>query len=197
LIGIERKSIGDMMQCIRDGRLTGEQLPKLTQTYDWVHLIVEGICRSNRDGILEVWKGRKQGWGPLYVAKKPFVYSELSMFLMTMCYRAGVIVCRTVNMLETAKLVVDMHNWWTLKPWEEHKAHLVLHKPNRMVFHKPSLRRRIAEELPGVGHLRARAAEKAFPTTLEMVIASPDDWLNVEGVGQKTAQKVWAEIRKG
>src|ERR1700685_3075549 len=61
MIGVERKRLKDMLNSIRSGRFSGEQLPKLIEHYEYSYLIVEGIWRCNWDnGLLEDMWGN--GW---------------------------------------------------------------------------------------------------------------------------------------
>ena len=50
LVGVERKTIHDLVSSMRSKRLSGYQLPGLLRTYDWVYLLVEGVWRCGGRG---------------------------------------------------------------------------------------------------------------------------------------------------
>jgi ERCC4-type nuclease len=59
-IGVERKTIGDMIQSITSDRFSGHQLPGLLNTYNAVYVLVEGLYRPDqRTGVLETFKRGK------------------------------------------------------------------------------------------------------------------------------------------
>ncbi len=196
-IGIERKGIGDLINSISTGRLSGHQLPGLLDTYYKVYLIIEGQCRESQDGELEVYQHRK--WVHLSRGKRKFAYRDIWSYLTTLETFTGVVVRSTSNMVETANQIEYLYHWWQ-KPYEKHKGHLQIHKstpPSALLRPgKPSLIRRIASELPGVGWERAMAVEKHFGSVSKIFVASEEEWKKVEGFGKLTARKVWEALHE-
>jgi len=52
----------------------------------------------------------------------------------------------------------------------------------------------VAESLPGVSAIKARALLKRFKTLRRLFNATPEELMQVEGVGGKTAEKIWKVI---
>jgi ERCC4-type nuclease len=189
-IGVEIKKLRDLLNV---ERLSGHQLPGLLRQYDHVWLIVEGLWRPGDDGVLEIPRGRE--WGPLELGRRRFMYREVSNYLTTLEVKAGVRVRRTYSREETARVVADLYGWWNDKAWDKHRSHLALHRgPDTAFLVPPPLRRRIAAELPGVGHDRSEAVAAAFGSTLEMINADVKTWLGVKGIGKTLASRITEAI---
>lgn len=196
-IGVERKTIGDLVNSVSTGRLGGHQIPGLLETYFRVYLIVEGVWKGNsRTGELEVRKGK--GWHNLDRGGRRFSYLGLWAYLNTLEVMTGVMIRPTVNISGTASMIEGLYKWWQ-KPWNKHESHLQMHKSGPptalMKIGKPSLLRCMAAELPGIGWGRSLAVEKQFPSVEAMVLASEWEWRHVEGIGKITAKNVWEAMR--
>ncbi|KKK85044.1 hypothetical protein LCGC14_2777270, partial [marine sediment metagenome] len=55
---------------------------------------------------------------------------------------------------------------------------------------KPTLVRRIANELPGIGWERSVAVAAKFSSVAAMMSATQKDWTEIEGIGSKIAKEV-------
>lgn len=198
-IGVEIKTISDILKCIGDGRFAGHQLPGLVSEYDYYWLVTEGVYRADPDtGILQHYS--RGGWKESTIGSRRYMYRELEQWLLTMSIRGGVRVHRTSSRNETASFLRHLYSWWTAKDWSDHRSHLVAHSsftPDTALLVRPSLSRMVAKELPGIGWERAEAVAKAFPTVVEMAVAEVDDWEHIPGIGKKTAEKVVRAIRTG
>jgi len=199
LVGIERKALGDLINSITSGRFAGHQLPGLVSSYHVVYLIVEGLWRPGTTGLLEVRKG--QGWEPLDRGRR-WMWADVEAWLTTVEQKAGVRIRKTVGMGETAAMILALYRWWTSKEYDEHRAHLTLHKPpDSAALRKASLVRVMAAELPGIGWEKSERVAKRFRNVVEMVNAEEHEWREVEGVGNTIAHKivmaVWGDgVRK-
>ena len=194
-IGVERKRVGDMVQSVQTGRLTGHQLPGLLDAYDRVYLIVEGQWQANRKtGIIEVFRHGK--YKPLGGSR--FLSKRLWGYLVSVQALTGVSVLITSHVLETARLVEELFHWWS-QPWEIHVNKLLSTKatpPSAYLFHrKPSLIRRIAMELPGID-TKSIAVEKKFCSVSRMMEAGVEEWMEIEGIGKLTARNVWRALHE-
>jgi len=192
-VGIEIKRVSDLISSITSGRLSGHQLPKLIREYQHAWLIVEGRYRASAEGVLETPQGAT--WAPHMGSRgsgQAFTYRELEAFLTTLEMRAGLHLRRTFDRTETAVLLATLYQWWTGKAWHEHRAHLALHSPVRDagLLYKPSLRRRIAAELPGIGISKSGAVADHFPTVRALVDASPEEWTAIPGIGKTLATRI-------
>jgi ERCC4-type nuclease len=198
LIGVEIKAVSDALQCMDDGRFAGHQLPGLVQTYGRVWLVVEGAYSVQQSSarltmVRQGARSKLAGHGD-----RKHNYSGLTNWLTTMEECGGVRVRQTVNRAETAAFIGCLYHWWS-KPYDRHHAHQAIHKsaqPSGMVLTKPSLLRRIASELPGIGWTRSGAVAQHFQTVERMMAASELEWMEVEGVGKTVAKSVFESLRK-
>src|SRR5579864_1971504 len=166
LLGIERKTITDMLSSIRSQRLSGEQLPKLLSHYGpHAYILLEGVYRINpATGYLQ-HKRRVNGkpeWVDILLGKHPFYAEEMQGALATIQQKTPIKFWRTCSESETVEWVVDMWKWGQ-KDWDKHHAHLGIHTPEPYVgIEKASTVRRVAYALGGVGWEKSGKAEEAF-----------------------------------
>ena len=198
-VGIERKTVKDLLNSMTTGRFSGHQLLGLLNSYDTIYLIVEGLWRTSpSNGILQERKG--SNWGNVALGQRQFMGKELDGFVNTLSVMGGILVRETVSQRDTARLVLSLYHWWN-RDWEDHKSHMALHK-NRFrddsaIFPtKPSLLRRVAAELVGIGWKRSKDVERHFNSVWEMANAEEEEWREVKGVGKGIAEKVYREIRR-
>ena len=84
------------------------------------------------------------------------------------------------------------------QPWDWHVVRMETTKARNAVYlspRKPSLLRRLALELPGID-TKAVAVEKRFKSVWEMVNATEEEWMGIEGIGKLTAKSVWEVLHK-
>lgn len=197
-IGIEIKKVRDALQCMRDGRFAGHQLPGLIEHYSVVWLIVEGSFGLDLSSGVMTTSGRRGRRQPLRLGKAGpgFLYVEYDHWLTTLEIKSGIRVRRTGSRVETAKLIADLRTWWE-KPWEKHKSHLALHhvRPDAAMLVKPTIARKVAAQLPGVGWSRSAEIIKHLPTVRHMVNASRQDWIAIDGIGKTLADQIMEALR--
>lgn len=191
LIGIERKTLRDLAGSMESGRLQGHQLPGLVASYNVVYLVVEGISRSGDRDVVEERAGGQ--WRSLGLTRK-----ALDSFLNTLEVLAHVIVRQTTSPMNTAILILNLYRWWQ-KGWDEHKGHLgfALNLPPTLLLKKPSLIRRIAKELPGIGWERSIEIEKHFKTVQEMANADRFQWELIPGIGKGLSVQLSKVLKEG
>jgi ERCC4-type nuclease len=188
LVGIERKALSDLLNSITSGRFAGHQLPGLLNSYGVVYLLIEGMYRPGKDGLLYHREGKD--WVPISYGRK-WMYADLEAWLTTVEEKANVRLRRAPGPSETAAIIQALHRWWTNKEFSEHRSHLTMHKPrDTALLRKASLVRVIAAELPGIGWTRSENVAKRFHTVAEMVSADEREWNSIEGIGKETANKV-------
>ncbi len=197
-VGVERKAIRDLLNSITTGRLAGHQIPGLLREYDVVYLIVERAFRpSSTSGELMYQSGDK--WKLVEQGRK-FRYTDVWKYLNTLEMVAGVHVRNTLDTFGTARMVESLYEWWT-KPWSDHHGLDVINKSRQIArlvpMKKPSLVRRVANELKGIGSGRSKAVEAKFPTVEAMVMATQKEWMEVDGVGKIGAMQAYHEIHIG
>jgi ERCC4-type nuclease len=196
-IGVERKALSDFLGSMQTGRLAAVQLPGLRASYDVVYVVLEGVWKVHPDGRILVPRG-KGNWDSFHLGRRQFTSRELDGFVNSLQVEAGVVVRETSNMHHTAMLIYNLYRWWQKS---DHASILAMHK-NRFaddgaggaLLTPPSLRRRVASELPGIGFKRSLAVADHFPTVRAMVNAEESDWKGIEGVGKTTAKRVVAAL---
>ena len=216
LVGIELKKIPDVVACIGDGRFTSHQLPGLLQSYDRVYLIVEGVVRASPNGLLQLgypypkkdsdgnkvrsglWDGKNYGgyWTDACAGRQRFTYAQVTGWLESVANLAGIRVIRSSCEAETVALIQSIQSWWA-KDWSEHRSMQTFNesRPDAALLTKPSLRRRVAAELPNVHWVRSGSLAGHFPTTFDLVNASVEQLCEVDGIGIGIASKVYDSLR--
>lgn len=202
-IGIEHKQVGDIVKCMHDGRFAGHQLPGLVANYGVVYLLVEGSYRANpKTGELEVpaFRGTKKGWANLRTGQRGVMYRELESFLITLETKAGIKVRRTFNTHESCLFIKTLYNWWTVKAFEQHRSHLAFDESglvDQALLVRPSLLKRVAKELPGIGWKKSAAVAAHFTSVAEMVGARSKEWQEIEGIGKTMADRIVRAVGGG
>lgn len=197
---VERKKVRDMASCIISGRYLNQlQSAKDEGKMDVLALVIERRYRpSPTDGLLEVLgydkeRGRS-GWIPVV---PEITFSRFDQYLTELQYLVGIIVKYAENVRETAAVIKALWDNFQTAP-SDHQSLKVFYKPTLSVLlHKPSIVRRVAAELPGIGWERSRVVAEHFPTVKAMCDAGESDWIELDGVGKKTAERVVRALRGG
>lgn len=215
-VGIEVKRIRDVLQCVCDGRFAGHQLPGLVQAYDQVWLLIEGLWRANaKTGMLET-RVKRGTWVEISVGTRRFMYRDLLTWLSTIEIKGGVRIARTSDWNEATIWLSSLYRWWTEDGgWESHKSHLAFHdgtrhgtpykrdRATRMVasiadralLQRPTLTRMIAAQLPNVGWTRSAPIARRYKTVEELIAATPEDLMAIEGIGPTIAKGIYESLR--
>ena len=213
LVACERKKIGDLCSCILDGRFLFQMQNCKAAGADVLCLILEGrYWRNPDDGLLEVpiWgisprtMKRCETWQPV---KPTTMFSRFDQYLTELARDVGIIVKHTEDVHGTADVLQALYtNFQTHQ--NEHQSLKQMFKPPMptVALIRPSLMRRIACELDGIGWGWSKVAADKFKSVREMVEADVAVWAGLEKVsdngkkrrlGKKTAEKVVASLRAG
>jgi ERCC4-type nuclease len=178
-------------------RLTGHQLPGLVEAYRVRWLLIEGVWRSSERGFIEVPAGRSGGRTQWKLLQPQLRADGLEGWLLTLQLRGGIHIHRVRDMEASAAWLACLYHWWTGKAWTEHRGHLALgSQPDPTLFQKPTLARRVAAELPGIGYEKSQAVEHQFPTVQAMVQGSEAQWLTIPGIGTTLAARAYRSLRE-
>jgi len=197
IVAVERKKIGDMASCVLDGRFLFQMQTCKEAGADYLVLILEGRYRRNpEDGLLEVpvWGisprsgKRAEEWQPI---KPTMMFSRFDQYLTELQRDVGIIVKHTESVRGTADVILALYQNFQTPPDQHQSLNQMFKPPTPSVqLVKPSLVRRVASELPGIGWGRARAVAEHFSTIRAIVDADWKEWASLDGIGKKTAQKV-------
>lgn len=206
-VGIERKSLRDMLACIGEARFSGlgGQLEGMLQTFTYSYLVVEGTYRCDpATTVLQEYRGRTQGWQDLRLGSRRFMHSELQRFLIMMTL-TRVIVWQTRREEDTVRFIADLYHQLARKTWDEHRSVGAVQVPH--VQAPVLLRKRTASEenelyrrtvalcSTRVGQKTAELVAKHFASAREMLNADIDAWCEIDGIGRKSAEAIVKEIR--
>jgi ERCC4-type nuclease len=197
LVGIERKTIQDLLNSMRDRRLAGSQVGGMLQTYDVACLVVEGIWRRQREsGLVEIQNGKWRA------ARGSYRYSEVRSFLCSLRELGDIRIWRTGDEEETCADIVCEYLWWQ-KQWHDHRTAKSVYAPPpkprtghraHTFRHETTL---LEEWLSRLPHIDSRAIELAqyFSSARDMAEADVDRWTTIKGIGKKTAEQIVEAIR--
>ena len=206
LVCIERKKIGDLVSCITNGRFLFQMQNCKSAGADYLCLVLEGRYRRNpEDGLLEVpvWgfnprtNHRAEVWEPV---KPTMMFSRFDQYLTELQRDAGMIVKHTENVRGTADAILALYqNFQT--PADQHQSLNQIFKPPTpsVQLVRPSLLRRMASELNGIGWEWSAVVASRFGSVREMVDADVVIWASLEKeasngkkrrLGKKTAEKI-------
>lgn len=189
-VGVERKTIMDLLQSMTTGRLSGHQLIGLTQYYDFVYLLVEGVWRADKESGVLMRINKRGKWTAAAQGSRRFMARDVFNYLNSLAVLCNVVVITTSSRWETAKWLDSMWGWWD-KGWEKHKSHLQFVKPTTHAhLTKPSLVTRIASQFDGIGWDKARAIGEAFPRIWDFMVADMEDLMNIPGIGKVLAKSI-------
>ncbi len=200
-VGIERKTLNDMLNCIDDARFSGSQYHGMLGLYSkgCAYLCLEGLWApgdgNGYSGLLMQGYRRGQAWGPLKTrgGRTP-IYSKLYRYLLSV-QLSGVIITPSLDLYHTAFNIVEMYHYFQ-KKWTAHTSLLEVHKMAIPVMTgKPKLVRKWADSIEDIGVVHGMAAEHLFKTPLALANSEESDWLTIPGIGPKTAAKIVKEIR--
>lgn len=204
-IGVERKRVQDMLDCIESARLTGHQLPGMRDQYRFRFVMMEGFWRRD-PGNGNLLEGHPKPNGGMYWSearpgrRRPVPYSTLRRYLFSLSLLVPVLYTRDIG--HTARDISELYAYFQ-KPWKEHRSGLQLPEGYDLggslsilptLGGKPSLARRWAAELPGIGVTLSDAVARRMPRPFDIAMASDDEWLEVPGIGEKTARDIVREI---
>lgn len=187
-VGVERKTIGDLVQSMVSGRLQGHQMQGLNDEYDRVYLLVEGIWRPDpRSGILQLFDGRR--WRDYSRGRRKHTAAAIYRFINRMVIAYGMIPVYSCKAVESAMWLDAVHGWWSRK-WEQHDIYQAHEPPAPAQFTKPNLVARVANAFDGVRWKRAREIGKCFRTPGEFIAADEGELVKVKGVGKVIAKSI-------
>lgn len=193
-IGIERKTINDLISSMESGRLSGHQLLGLLSSYSYIYILIEGIWRGSNSGILEVMRGKR--WFPVSYGKRMFMARDINTYLNSISILCDLKIWRTENKEQTGQWVSNIYGWWQ-KKWTDHKSMKQFNAPplpKRAYFFKPGLLQRMIKEISGLGWDKSELLIKQFESLTEVLCATEKDLTAIPGIGKVLAKKIRKEL---
>jgi len=190
-IGVEVKSLSDLISSIDDGRLRATQLPGLLE-YDVRWLLYYGTCRcSPETGNLQIpihthgeieWKDFKLGKP---VSKRVVPWSYVESFLASPSVtNLRIHVKHCYDLAECARWIGVLYHVWQ-KPYTSHNSMLAFDTSADLGL-MPLLpahlkqRARTIATFPGVSYQRAVAIARAFPSLRALFNCGEEELAEVE-----------------
>lgn len=197
LVGVELKSIWDLVSSIRTGRLQATQVPGMLRLYPVRWLLVFGGYRPGRDGALELAKGAS--WRTMRLGARIVPYGYVEALLLDLA-TVGFHVKHVDTEAAAAQWLLVLNRWWG-KPWTHHHGMRTFDEsgqPSLMPDMDEVTRMiaRVAKELPALGFERALAAARHFGSIEHMINAEVDEWREVAGVGNVIARAIVEAVRR-
>jgi len=135
-------------------------------------------------------------WVPCSFRSHSTPYAKLRRYLFSISL-AGVVVCYTRDPEHTAYDVVEWYHYFQ-KPWREHTSLLQMQRVTIPTLNmKPNLTRRWAAALTDVGVELSERAAQHFKKPQWLAIADEEEWLQIDGIGPRTAKSIIKEIKGG
>lgn len=196
-IGVERKSLHDMLHCIDDAHYAGRQRGGMRSLYQLSFLAIEGMFRphDNEGYLMEGFRGGA-AWGPCKYRQRAPLYSKLFNYLVSVAM-SGVIITFSRDMYGTAYNVCMLYDYFQ-KPWDSHTSMSEVQLlPLAEVGGRPSLVLRWATQIDDIGVKLGKRAEELFPSAYDLGQSTAEDWVKIKGISARTAQRIEREIREG
>jgi ERCC4-type nuclease len=193
-IGIERKTLHDLLSCIDDSRYAAHQRPGMMRMYDKSFLILEGCWKPHEEGFLMEGFRAGQSWGFCKYRTQRVMYAKLRRYLFSISL-SGVVVIYSRDPFQTAYDIGELYHYFS-KKWENHTSLLSVQQlaiPD--VRGTIPLVRKWAAQVTDVGVKLSLEAEKLFKTPFKLANAAEEEWLQLPRVGVKTARQIVKEIR--
>lgn len=203
-VGLEVKTIGDVVNCMTSGRFAAHQLPGLLRDYDEAWLLIEGQWRpSVPDGLLQVYHPSKHFWFTLKTGGRQWMWKDVQGWVQSMMVLGGVKVWCSPDRAQLAAFIAGLYRWWqkpfgdhsSLKTFVDYKARVGGASGQPAMLRAPSFERRVYKELPGIGWEKSGNVEMAFPDVLTAVQADAAAWQRIPGVGPTIATRITRALR--
>lgn len=203
-VGVEGKKMRALLADIKSHRAMAqvEKMLKIPDRngqvegiYDRAWLLVEENLpyRVTEDGFLSFVQGRDRN-GQVIWEDTRFLFSAYDNFLSGLQER-GVRFKVAHGQGEAARELLNLYSYYQKDP-DEHDSTGAEYKPFTWDG-RPTLRRKVASQLTGIGFKRSRDVEAVFSTTYEMVMAGVEEWMQAKGIGRPSAERIVKEIREG
>lgn len=193
-IGVEYKSLSDVLTCITTGRLAGHQLVGMQRDYDVSWLLIEDIWQTDPGTGVICTRARGE-WRPLKLGPRHYMGRDLDGFLLSITQQSGIRIHRTADKVQSAIWLGALYKWWTNKTWDEHQTLQTFDLSGPVVqIGAPEVARRVAKELAGVGWKKSARVAEHFGSVDAMCAADEHEWEQIDGIGKVLARRIVAQL---
>jgi ERCC4-type nuclease len=183
-VGVEHKTLRDLLQSLRSQRLQGHQLHEM-QVYDFRFLLIEGDYRHDDAGYVTMRTGAKE-WSRV---AGNFRASELDKTLIGLTLRGGICIKEVSTRRESVRWLTSLYRNFTDVEWTAHTSHTGVHRPAGLV--RPSPFRNFICGIPNVGLKTSKAIEAYFGAVPRRAVAARwERWAEIDGIGKKGATQI-------
>lgn len=191
-IGVEFKTLSELIGSLRTERLQGHQLPGMMGedgAYDIGYLLVEGEVLFNAKGQLL----KKSKWGKQKPKLMPggMGISEYYKRTIGLHLRGGLNWVPTRNRDETLQWIAALYRTWTDKDFDQHDSHLGLYIAPTVV--PISEERQALCRYPGVGMAVSKAAIDKFKTVRRASNATVHEWAELQTIDKSGKSRKFGE----
>ena len=210
-VGIERKTISEMLGDKARRRFVGRQLPGMVRRYDYRFLVVEGSARIDPDyGDILDGKDLSRRHKDLLTIWRPARYADNHSFdryvkeAMTVRLCCGLHIIPTATSAETACLLHSIYRWFQ-KEWHEHRSHLAVEQAevekdwiDPQLLDERTLRRQTFNQWPFVGWKRSARVSRYFTSIAQAATADEETWMEALGVKEgRTMARTLVNMLRG
>lgn len=195
-IGIERKKLGDMLNCIDDNRYGAHQRPGMRAMYAKDILMLEGVWKPDFQTGYMMECIAALTWRPFNYGNRRVRYSKLFRYLLTVQI-AGTMVIQTRDLEQTAYNITEMYAYFQ-KKWDDHTSLLEVQRLAIPTLNaKPSLVQKWAASIDGIGPKLCMRAAQVFKNPYQLARSDESQWMKVDGVNPKLAKRIVRDIHGG
>lgn len=180
-IGVERKTISDLVDSIKTKRFVDHQLGDMVVLYDRCYLVIEGIWGVGSEGELEVYDRRIRGFREhrYQGQRKGFLFSSVANFLESMREFYGFRVIYSSNRKQTAWYLSCLESYWS-KDYSQHSSHRgVQAGVTPSGYWRPNDYHKAAAGLRGIGEEYCQAVVNKFGHPHSWVNAGVEEWASL------------------
>ena len=204
-VGVEIKSITDLITSISSGRLGATQVPRMLKArnngkpaYDHFYLVYFGQYRPGPGNLLQVHRGGY--WRTHRFGGRSLPWAFIEGWLLTLQMFTPFRVVHLYDEHEVACWLRTFDHWLE-KPWDKHKG-LQMFDRSREAAALPdsdpveAQMARTAASLPAIDYVRGWSLAHEFNSVLELVNASKEQLMRVHGIGPVIAKAFYNAVRR-
>jgi len=171
---VERKTLSDFLVSIKNGRVFQQACR---------------IAQSGKNGLI-ILEGDKSMVDSSLISRKAVQGALIHLTVFT-----GIPVIRSLNIHETAALVIDIFHQCQQNELPRQKQ-IISKSPGIRINKKQRQKLFLLQNLPGIGIKKALALLRTFSTIENILNASPACLTKVQGIGKKLADRIYTILHE-